>query len=218
MKNNILQWLKQTSFNNDFFLKFKNQLQQNNKAAKILSKFMHSQQCSKEELDQIKTLVTDTLKLTGLSSLFILPGGSLLIWALLQGAKQHDINLLPSQFESLNQDKIWSGKHVWQWIVDVTPNKENIPYGFKKDIISRKFKIKQIDPKDLLDSDPDFKEYYLSGEDRYFNLDTNDDDWQDPSGLDNEAVIVDGTVLDGYNRLAWHIRNDSNLVSTYIAQ
>lgn len=216
-KPDIFKWLKEHDFGHGFFTKFKKQLEQNKKASQTLAKFINGQKCSKEELEEIKTLATDTLKMAGMSSLFILPGGSILIWALINGAKKYDISLLPSQFESVDTEKIWSGKQVWKWIVEITPNKEDIPHGFKSLIINRKFKIEKINPLDLLQSDPDFKEFFDSAYDRYSDQTPDDDDWQDPNNIKNEPVIVDGIVLDGYNRLANRIRQEDKSIYCYIA-
>ena len=105
------------------------------------------------------------------------------------------------------------GSEVWKHIKDITPEKENIPNGFKKDIVGRTFaNIDDFDMNSLLKTDPDFKEYYDSGEERYDEYDVS------PRDLSLEIVVVDGVLLDGYSRVANLLRNGEKTTSAFIAK
>ena len=66
--------------------------------------------------------------------------------------------------------------------------------------------------KSLLKTDPDFKEYYDSGEERYDEYDVS------PRDLSLEIVVVDGVLLDGYSRVANLLRNGEKTTSAFIAK
>jgi len=113
----------------------------------------------------------------------------------------------------IKEESLIKGSIVWRHIKDITPDKEMIPNGFKKDIISRKFKnVDDFDMESLLKTDPDFKEYYdYGGEDRY------DVDDVSPSDISNEIVVVDGILLDGYSRVSTLLRNGEKTTYAYVA-
>lgn len=115
-------------------------------------------------------------------------------------------------FEEFIVENIVSGSEVWKHIKDITPERENIPTGFKKDIISRKFtNVDNFDMYSLLRTDPDFKEYYKSRERRY-----NDDDVS-PRDLSLEIVVVDGVLLDGYSRVATLLNNRELTTNAFVS-
>lgn len=114
-------------------------------------------------------------------------------------------------FEEFIVENIVSGSEVWKHIKDITPERENIPTGFKKDIISRKFtNVDNFDMYSLLRTDPDFKEYYKSRERRY-----NDD--VSPRDLSLEIVVVDGVLLDGYSRVATLLNNRELTTNAFVS-
>lgn len=105
------------------------------------------------------------------------------------------------------------GSEVWRHIKDITPEKENIPNGFKKDIIGRTFtNVDDFDMKSLLKTDSDFKDYYDSGEERYDEYDVS------PRDLSLEIVVVDGILLDGYSRVANLLRNGEKTTNAFVAK
>ena len=113
----------------------------------------------------------------------------------------------------ITENTLVDGNVVWKHVKDITPNREDIPSGFKKDIVRRKFKnVDDFDMKSLLQSDPDFADYYKSGEERYDEYDVN------PRDLSNEIVVVDGTLLDGYSRVATLLRNGESTTYAYVAE
>lgn len=79
-------------------------------------------------------------------------------------------------------------------------------------IAKRTFIIKEVNLNELLQSDSDFRLYFESGEDRYEYEDVN------PSDIDNELVIVDGELFDGYNRASVMIRSGQNTAYSYVAK
>lgn len=113
----------------------------------------------------------------------------------------------------INEYADLKGSEVWRHIKDITPEKENIPNGFKKDIVGRTFaNVDDFDMKSLLKTDPDFKEYYDSGEERY----TEDD--VSPRDLSLEIVVVDGVLLDGYSRVSMLLRNGEKTTNAFVAK
>ena len=85
-----------------------------------------------------------------------------------------------------------------------------------KELINpRNFKIQKINLNELLNSDEDFRHYYDNGnvEDRYKH------DEYPPSNneLEYELVIVDGILLDGYNRASVLLRNGETHTNGFVA-
>jgi len=108
--------------------------------------------------------------------------------------------------------EILSGRSVWKHIKSITPDKNDIPWGFEKLITQRKFEVvPEFNIASLLQTDPDFKEYYDREELRY------DPDEVDPNDIYNEIVVVDGTLLDGYSRAATLLHNNTQTTYAYVA-
>lgn len=105
----------------------------------------------------------------------------------------------------------WTGKEVWNHIMDITPDEDDVPTGFKKIILPRKFTYQAYDVESLLKTDDDFKEYYKSGHDRYR--------WEEkrPSDLDLEIVVVNGELLDGYSRVSELLRAGKKVTNAFVA-
>lgn len=101
--------------------------------------------------------------------------------------------------DELNEsiDKKFSDEFIKSYITKITPNKEDIPHYFIEKIIKgREFTLKNIKIKDILKSDEDFLEYYNNyDEDRY-----SDEEIPSYFNIYNPIVIVDGELLDGWNR------------------
>jgi hypothetical protein len=112
----------------------------------------------------------------------------------------------------LTESDIVKGSVVWNHIKSNTPEKENIPHGFKKDIVTRKFKlVDDFNIKSLLTTDSDFKDYYDSGEERYDEYDVS------PRDLSIEIVVVDGILLDGYSRVSSLLKSGEDTTYAYVA-
>jgi 8-oxo-dGTP pyrophosphatase MutT (NUDIX family) len=109
-------------------------------------------------------------------------------------------------------EETFLGNHIWQHIVDITPNEDDIPWGFKNQIRNAQFDVdNNFDLESLLNTDPDFKEYYESGDERY-----GEDDDMDESDLYHDIVVVDGELLDGYSRAATLLRNGETRSSAFV--
>lgn len=107
----------------------------------------------------------------------------------------------------------YSDKYVIDHIKEITPHKEDIPTFFiDKFIKGRQFNRVEVDINDLVKSDASFKEYIDSGEERY------DQDEKDPDSLDNELVVVDGEVMDGYSRSAQLLRQGQETTMAFVAK
>jgi hypothetical protein len=115
--------------------------------------------------------------------------------------------------ELLNEHDIIKGSIVWRHLKSNTPDKDDIPHGFKKNIVSRKFKlVDDFNIKSLLTTDPDFKDYYDSGEERYSEYDVS------PGDLSIEIVVVDGKLLDGYSRVSTLLKYGEDNTYAYVAK
>jgi hypothetical protein len=103
------------------------------------------------------------------------------------------------------------GNLIWKHIEDITPNKHDIPFGFRKLIMPHRFiNIPDFNLESLLASDPDFKEYYDAGENRYSDDDVN------PYDINHEIVVVNGELLDGYSRAATLLKNGIQTTNAYV--
>ena len=102
-------------------------------------------------------------------------------------------------FEDFEQSKktLYSGNEVAQHIIDITPEEHDIPdYFISKFIRPNMFERKRVLLKSLLETDPDFKEYFDSGEVRY------DDTAVNIQNIRNEIVVYNGILMDGYSRVS----------------
>jgi hypothetical protein len=114
--------------------------------------------------------------------------------------------------ESLDSDRVFSGEEVNRHIESITPDESDIPDWFMDKIIApRTFKIEEINLNDLLNTDSSFEEYFESGEERY------DQEEMDPNELYQELVVVDGILLDGYNRASTLLRMGDNTAYAFVA-
>ena len=94
--------------------------------------------------------------------------------------------------------QIWTGEEVAQHIIDITPEEHDIPEFFiSKYIIPNNFKLQKFQIKTLLDTDPSFKEYFDGNEERY----PEESDHYPDLNIENEIVVFNGELLDGYSRV-----------------
>lgn len=108
-ENNIFDYIKTKVGEDklkDSLLTFKKNINQNKdeykEVIKILKNYNKTGYIDKNDGKLIMTKFYDTLKLLGLSGLFILPFGSFGIIALLKIAEKLDINILPSSWKKNN--------------------------------------------------------------------------------------------------------------------
>jgi hypothetical protein len=111
-------------------------------------------------------------------------------------------------------ENTFSGEMVWNHIKSITPNEDDIPWGFKSKIKNAQFtNVNDFNLDTLLHTDPDFREYYESGDERY-----SDEDDIDPSDIDNEIVVVNGELLDGYSRAATLLRRGAETTNAFVGK
>jgi ribosomal protein L37AE/L43A len=110
-------------------------------------------------------------------------------------------------------ESTFSGNMVWNHIKTITPDEDDIPWGFKEKIMNADFaNVENFSLESLLQSDPDFKEYYESGDERY------DQDEMDPNEMHQEIVVVNGELLDGYSRAANLLRAGEKTTSAFLGK
>jgi hypothetical protein len=124
------------------------------------------------------------------------------------------------EMKEVNGEWIYSGRDVNRHIKSITPDPSDLPHFFMKIIAKRNFKIQKISLIDLLNTDADFKEYYEAfkkdGEGRY-DADIENGEGPHEDDLFNEPVVVDGELLDGYNRCSVRLRNGETEVEAFVA-
>jgi hypothetical protein len=112
----------------------------------------------------------------------------------------------------LNEDT-FSGNMVWNHIKTITPDEDDIPWGFKEKIMNADFaNVENFNIESLLQSDPDFREYYESGDERY------DQEEMDPNEMYQDVVVVNGELLDGYSRAANLLRAGKKTTSAFLGK
>jgi hypothetical protein len=112
----------------------------------------------------------------------------------------------------LESAEVRKGSDIWKYVKDITPEKENIPDGFKDKISKRKFEyVDKFDLKSLLKTDRDFKAYYDGKENRYEYDDLPTRDLLQP------IVVVDGELLDGYSRSSQLLRKGNDEAEAFVA-
>lgn len=84
-----------------FFEKLKKQFAYNDEIRSIIIKYGKTKSLTPEESAKVKTIVTDTLKMVGIGSLFAIPipGSTFIMIFLMNSAKKLGIDLIPSQFK-----------------------------------------------------------------------------------------------------------------------
>jgi hypothetical protein len=116
--------------------------------------------------------------------------------------------------KNLLNEQTFMGNYVWRHIVNITPYEDDIPWGFKDKIKNSEFDLdNNFNLESLLVTDPDFKEYFESGDERY-----GEDDDVGESELYNEIVVVDGELLDGYSRSATLLRRGKKTTTAFVAK
>lgn len=117
------------------------------------------------------------------------------------------------QFIKEDNSEILLGKDIARYVINITPDEDDIPFHFLEIIKKHNFVMKELNIDDLLKSDPDFKEYFESYDEnnrRYSEDEVNIHD------IDKEIVVVNGEVLDGYNRTTELYKNGHQRVNAYI--
>ena len=103
-----------------------------------------------------------------------------------------------------------SGEKVTQHVESITPNEEDVPFGFiEKYIKPNNWVLDVVDLNELLETDPDFKSYFDANERRYTEEEVMAENLTEP------LVVFKGEVLDGYSRAAQLIRDGVKTTEAY---
>ena len=108
-------------------------------------------------------------------------------------------------------EPITTGEQVFSFVEEITPQQEDVPTGFEGKIKERDFRESEVDLQGLLNTDPDFKEFYDNFKQRY------EEGEVEPEGLGLNLVVVDGELLDGYNRAATLLSEGQNKTNAFVA-
>lgn len=119
-------------------------------------------------------------------------------------------------FVNENNNDIYTYKDIIKYITKISDNPvTDVPDYFftllKKD--KPKFILKEINIEELLQQDPDLKEYVDSDNDRYEDSDY-EPHWKE---LNNPIVIFNDEVIDGYNRTGVKYRNGEETIDAYVS-
>lgn len=110
-------------------------------------------------------------------------------------------------------EQTFMGNFVWNHVKDITPDEDDVPWGFKDKIRNAEFEnVLNFNLESLLETDPDFREYYESDDVRYA------EDEVDPRDIELEIVVVDGELLDGYSRAATLLRNGEKTTNAFVGK
>ena len=82
-----------------FFLKLKKEINETKEAKNIFIKYTKGEKITEEESKMIREQSKDILKTLGLGSVFMLPGGIMLIALLVKYGKKVGVDILPSSFK-----------------------------------------------------------------------------------------------------------------------
>lgn len=97
---------RKVKFLNNLWVKnFIDEKKEYGEAIKLIELYSKGQKLTKEEFHIIHTQLWDTLKLTGMGLIFIIPGGSLLLVGLVYISNKTGWNLLPSAFNNIKKIK-----------------------------------------------------------------------------------------------------------------
>ena len=84
-----------------FFMLLKKQFKYNANGRRIISQYMKNKEISKEDAQELKTIVRDAMKMVGLGTIGMLPvpGATALMILLIKTAKKLNIDIVPSQMK-----------------------------------------------------------------------------------------------------------------------
>ena len=110
-------------------------------------------------------------------------------------------------------EQTFMGNFVWNHVKDITPDEDDVPWGFKDKIRTSEFEnVPNFNLESLLETDPDFREYYESDDVRY------EEDEVNPRDIELEIVVVNGELLDGYSRAATLLRNGQKTTNAFVGK
>ena len=115
-----------------------------------------------------------------------------------------------------HSSNILSNKEVIDYIKRVSDNPVASTPDHFLTLIEREgcdFKLNSLRIEDLLENDGDLREYVENDEDRY----EEEEYVPDYSEIDNPIVVMNGEVLDGYNRTLVKYQNDEEFIDAYVS-
>jgi hypothetical protein len=121
-------------------------------------------------------------------------------------------------FENYVNEAYKTADQINRYMSEVTPDESDVPDYFMSLIkkSGKKFELKTVKIKDLLDADKSLEEYVLSGEIRYGeNGESEYEPFEDE--LDNPIVIFNGEVVDGYSRTSTLYHRDVKTIQAWVS-
>jgi hypothetical protein len=121
-------------------------------------------------------------------------------------------------FENYVNEAYKTADQINRYMSEVTPDESDVPDYFMSLIkkSGKKFELKTVKIKDLLDADKSLEEYVLSGEIRYGeNGESEYEPFEDE--LDNPIVVFNGEVVDGYSRTSTLYHRDVKTIQAWVS-
>lgn len=115
-----------------------------------------------------------------------------------------------------NNENVYDADFIIDYITNISDTPETDVPDYYFDVIknnNREFVLRKMKIDDILNSDESLKEYVDYGEDRYEDSDYD----HEFNSLDNPIVILDGQVIDGYNRTLIKFQNDETEIDAYVS-
>ena len=109
-----------------------------------------------------------------------------------------------------------SSEEIIDYIKTVSDNPVTTIPDYFLTLIERKgcdFELTKLRIEDLLESDPDLREYVENDADRY----EEEDYVPHYSEIDNPIVILNGEVMDGYNRTLVKYQSGEEFIDAYVS-
>ena len=109
-----------------------------------------------------------------------------------------------------------SSEEIIDYIKTVSDNPVTTIPDYFLTLIEREgcdFELRRLSIEDLLESDPDLREYIENDEDRY----EEEDYVPHYSEIDNPIVILNGEVIDGYNRTLVKYQSGEEFIDAYVS-
>ena len=118
-------------------------------------------------------------------------------------------------FENYNQQQYKTAEEICDIIREYTPYEDYVPDHFLRIIKNDNcmYELKTVNIQDVINDDDDVKDYVLNANDRYEDIEL-DDDYSD---IDRAIVIHKNEVFDGYNRLLIKYHNGEKEIDAWVS-
>jgi len=123
-------------------------------------------------------------------------------------------------FENYKKNHYKDYSEISDYIKDITPYEDDIPYYFLEMIKAEnaKFELRKVNIQDVIKNDIDISEYIKTNDEgRYDNSDEDYDYVPHPDDIDNPIVIFNNMVIDGYNRLLVKSSNNETEIDAWVS-